>query len=34
MYTVKAAVCSERCAKHTTQSEHNVEIYNFKPGAT
>jgi len=33
-YTVKAAVCSEMHTKHTTQSEHDVEILNFKPGGT
>ena len=33
-YTVKVAVCSEMRTKHTTQSEHDVDILNFKPGGT
>jgi len=34
MYTAKVAVCSEICTKHSTQSEHYVEFFNFKPGGT
>jgi hypothetical protein len=33
-YTAKATVCSEIRTKHKTQSEHNVEIFNIKPGGT
>ena len=33
-YTTKAAVCSEIHTKHSTQSEHNVEFLNVKPGDT
>jgi hypothetical protein len=32
MYKAKVAVCSEMCAKHSTQSEHHAEIFNVKPG--
>ena len=34
MYKAKVAVCSEIHTKHSTQSEHNVEFFNFKPGGT
>jgi hypothetical protein len=34
MYKAKVAVCSEIRKKHLTQSEHHVEILNFKPGGT
>ena len=30
----KAAVCSEIRAKHSTQSEHDVEFLDIKPGVT
>jgi hypothetical protein len=30
----KVAVCSEIRTKHSTQSEHNVEFFNIKPGCT
>jgi hypothetical protein len=32
MYKAKVAVCSENRTKHSTQSEHRVEILNFKSG--
>jgi hypothetical protein len=34
MYKAKAAVCSEICTKHSTQSEHRVEFLNVKTGGT
>jgi hypothetical protein len=34
MYKVKAAVCSEICAKHITQCEHYVGFLDVKPGGT
>jgi hypothetical protein len=34
MYTVKVAVCSVICTKRSTQSEHDAEFFNFKPGGT
>jgi hypothetical protein len=34
MYKAKIAVCSEIGKKHSTQSEHHVEILNIKPGGT
>jgi len=34
LYTAKVAVCSEICTKHSTQSEHHVEFFNFKSGGT
>jgi len=34
MYTAKVVVCSEIHTKHSTQSEHHVEILNVKPGGT
>jgi hypothetical protein len=33
-YKAKVAVCSEVCIKHSTQSEHHVELLNVKPGGT
>jgi len=30
----KVAVCIEIFTKHSTQSEHNVEFSNIKPGGT
>jgi len=33
-YKVKVAVCSEIRTKHSTQSEHQVEFLNIKPGGT
>jgi hypothetical protein len=32
MYKAKVAVCSEIRKKHSTQSEHHVEILIVKPG--
>jgi hypothetical protein len=32
MYKAKVAVCSESRTKHWTQSEHQVETFNVKPG--
>jgi hypothetical protein len=34
MYKAKVAVCSEIRTKHSTQSEHHVELFNVKPGGT
>ena len=34
MYEAKVGVCSEIRTKHQTQSEHNVEFLNVKPGGT
>jgi len=34
MYTAKAAVFSQIRTKHSTQSEHHVELLNVKPGDT
>jgi len=34
MYTEKVAICSEIRTKHSTQSEHHVEFFNFKPSGT
>jgi hypothetical protein len=31
-YKAKVAVCSEIRTKHSTQSEHRVELFNVKPG--
>jgi hypothetical protein len=28
----KVAICSDIRTKHSTQSEHRVEIFNIKPG--
>jgi hypothetical protein len=33
-YTTKAAVCSEIRTKHSTQSEHRVELLDVNPGGT
>jgi hypothetical protein len=33
-YTAKVAVFSDIRTKHSTQSEHHVEILNVKPGGT
>jgi len=33
-YQAGVAVCSEIRTKHSTQSEHKVEFFNFKPGGT
>jgi len=33
-YKAKLAVCSEIRTKHSTQSEHHVEMINVKPGGT
>ena len=30
----KFALCSDIRAKHSTQSEHNIEFLNIKPGRT
>ena len=32
MYKAKVSLSSEMRAKHSTQSEHNVEYLNVKPG--
>jgi hypothetical protein len=34
MYKAIVAVCSEIRTKHSTQSEHRVELLNVKPGGT
>jgi hypothetical protein len=34
MYKAKDAVCSETRTKHSTQSEHHVELLSVKPGGT
>jgi len=34
MYKAKVAVCSEIRSKHSAQSEHHVEVLNFKPDGT
>jgi len=34
LYKAKVAVCCEIHTKHSTQSEHQVEILNVKPGGT
>jgi hypothetical protein len=34
MYTAKVALCSEIRTKHSTESEHYVELLNVKPGGT
>jgi hypothetical protein len=34
LYKTKVAVCSEIRTKHSTQSEHNVDFLNIKPGGT
>jgi len=34
VYKPKVAVCAVIPTKHSTQSEHNVEFFNVKPGGT
>jgi len=34
IYKTKVAVCSENRTKHSTQNEHHVEFFNFRPGGT
>ena len=34
MYKAKLAVSPDKRTKHSTQSEHHVEILNVKPGDT
>ena len=34
LYKAKVAVCSDIRTKPSTQSEHNVEFFNVKPGDT
>jgi hypothetical protein len=34
LYAAKATVCSQIRTKHSTQSEHHVELLNVKPGGT
>jgi hypothetical protein len=34
MYKAKVPVCSDIRTEHLTQSEHNVEFLNVKPGGT
>jgi len=34
MYKANVAACSYILTKHSTQSEHHVEFFNFKPGGT
>jgi len=34
LYKISTAVYSEICTKHSTQSEHHVELLNVKPGGT
>jgi len=34
MYKAKATVCSKIRTKHSTQSEHQEEFLNIKPGST
>jgi len=34
IYKAKVTVCSEIRTKHSTQSEHNLEFSNVKPGGT
>jgi len=33
-YKAKVAVCSQISTKHSTHSEHHVELLNVKPGGT
>jgi len=33
-YAAKAAVCSQIRTKHSTQSEHHVDLLNVKTGGT
>jgi len=34
MQKAKVALCSQIRTKHSTQSEHHVELLNVKPGGT
>jgi len=34
LYKAKVAVCSEIRTKHSTQSEHHVELLKVNPGGT
>jgi len=34
LYKEKVADCSEIRTNHSTQSEHHVEFFSFKPGGT
>jgi hypothetical protein len=34
MYKAEVVVSSDIRTKHSKQSEHHVEIFNFKPGGT
>ena len=34
IFKAKVAVCSDIRTKHSTQSEHHVEFFNFKPSGT
>ena len=34
LYKAKVAVSSEIRKKHSTQSEHHVELFNVKPGGS
>ena len=34
MYKANVAVCSQTGSKHSTQSQHHVELLNVKPGGT
>ena len=34
MYKAEISVCSDIRTKHSTQSEHHVELLNVKPGGT
>ena len=34
LYKAKVTVCSDIRTKHSTQSEHHVEFFNFKSGGT
>ena len=34
LYKAQVAVCSDVRTKHSTQSEHHVELLNVKPGGT
>jgi hypothetical protein len=34
VYKAKDAACSEIRTKHSTQTEHHVELFNVKPGGT
>ena len=34
LYKAQVAVCAEIRTKQSTQCEHHVEFFNFKPGGT